>query len=172
MNRQQKEIVVAELLQQFARTQGTFLVNVQGVTVEQTELIRRRLREQRGSMRVVKNTLMTIAAEQVEEVRPLMPHFKEQLAVVFASEDACAVAKVLDTAAKENAKFALVAGLVERRLLDKGQVSALAELPPRPVLIARVCGGIKAPLSRNVSVLHQMISRLVRVVKQASEKGQ
>jgi len=170
MNRQEKELLVSNLREQFAGSQAAFLVGVQGLTVAQLQQLRRSVREKDGSMLVAKNTLLMRAASEVEGVDVLRPHFRSQIAVVFAKSDVPGVAKVLFDASKNMERLETSVGYFEGALLTKQTVEFLATLPPREVLLAQVCAGIQAPITGFVSVLHQMVARLLYVLKQASEK--
>jgi len=155
MNRQEKQTVVDTLKNDFAGSNGSFLVAVQGMTVSQIQNLRKELRQQGGTLKIAKNTLLKIAADSVPAVKDLVPYFKEQLGIVFVSQEAPAVAKVLHTTAKENAKLKLVVGMVDAQVVNKDTIVMLASLPSREVLIARICGALKAPASRMAFVAQQ-----------------
>ncbi len=170
MNRQEKEMLVQDLRGRFSDSQAAFLVGVQGLTVAQMQQLRRSVRAKDGSMLVAKNTLLDLAAAEVDGVADLRPHFRSQLAIVFAKSDVPGIAKVLFDASKEFEKLEASAGYFEGAVLTKQKIEFLATLPPREVLLAQVCAGIQAPISGFASVLHQMVVRLLYVLKQASEK--
>ncbi len=170
MNRQEKEVLVSSLREQLAASQAAFLIGVQGLTVAQMQQLRRSVREKDGSLLVAKNTLLTRAASEVEGADVLRPHFRSQVAIVFAKSDVPGVAKVLFDASKDMERLETSVGFFEGTLLSKQNVEFLATLPPREVLLAQVCAGIQAPITGFASVLHQMIARLLYVLKQASEK--
>ncbi len=172
MNRETKQGVIDSLKGDFQSSKSTFLVGVQGLTVAQLQALRVGVRHQGGRIQVAKNTFAFIASESDEGAKVLQPYLKGQVALVFASGDSSAVAKVLCDSAKENGKITIVAGCLETRLIDKAMVEFLGSLPPREVIVAQVCGTIKAPMVRHVSVLQQLIVRMLYVLKQASEKKQ
>lgn len=172
MNRETKQGVIDSLKGDFQQSKATFLVGVQGLTVAQLQALRTGVRNKGGRVQVAKNTFAHKASESYESAQILQPYFKGQVALVFTTGDSSAVAKVLCDSAKENEKITIVAGSLETRFIDRSMIEFLGSLPSREVIVAQVCGTIKAPMVRHVSVLHQLIVRLLFVLKQASEKKQ
>jgi large subunit ribosomal protein L10 len=89
----------------------------------------------------------------------------ETMAFVFAAGDPSAISKVVMDFAKAVPAFRVSAGVLERRLLLLQEVTVLASLPPKPVLLAKVCGGMQAPIGRLVGVLQGTIHRVTLVVQ-------
>lgn len=172
MNRQEKQKLVEALKQDFNASQATFVVQMQGLTVDQVQQLRRKVRAQGGSVNVIKNTLSKIATTEIEGLAGLHPYMKNQVAIVFANQDSAGVAKALCSYEKDHEKMKIVAGCLERRVIDPQMIKFLGSLPPREVILAQVCGTLKAPITAHVSVLSQLMTRLVYVIKQASEKQQ
>lgn len=170
MNRQEKELQIESLVSDFKKSQATFLVGVQGLSVSQLQDLRKHLREQGGQMRVAKNTLSKIASTEIPEVRELSPYFKRQVALVFAMSESPAVAKVLYTLSQANEKIDIVAGCFESRVIDKEMIKFLGSLPARPVLAAQVCGMLSAPLAQQVGVLHQVLASFLWVLQEVEKK--
>ncbi|KKP35813.1 MAG: 50S ribosomal protein L10 [candidate division TM6 bacterium GW2011_GWF2_32_72] len=170
MNRQEKEQVVQVLKASFADSQASFLVNYQGLTVGQLQALRKELRNNGASFKVAKARLMKIAVQDVSGVDFLAPYLKEQVGLVFAKGEAPAVAKVLVDYSREFTALKLVAGGMESQLLTGASITALASLPSRDVLLAMVCGTLKAPIVKLDVVLNMLILRLLFVLKQVAEK--
>jgi len=170
MNRQQKETVIEALRDEVQKSEGMFLVDMHGMTVGQVQRLRKSLRQHGGKMKVAKNTLARIVAREVDWLSDFEPHLKSQVAFIFATQETPTVAKLVWDAAKESAKLKVVAGCFEEKVIDQDTIKFLATLPPRPVLLATVCGNIKAPLVRNVTVLHQVLSRFIGTLKSLSAK--
>ena len=154
MNRQEKHSVIESLRADFAHSKAMFLVGIQGLVVHDTQALRTALRKEGGKFCVIKNTLAHIAADGNGKL--LQPYFKQQVAVVFASEDASPVAKILCDYQKDHEKLTLVAGCIDSRILDQKTIKFLGSLPPRNMVIAQFCGTLKAPLSKLVFVLDQI----------------
>lgn len=170
MNRQKKQLVIDTLKENFSNSQATFLVNVQGLTVVQTQSLRKDLRECGGVMKVAKNTLLNLAVKGIDGAEDLCPHFSNQIAVVFAPEDSPGVAKAIYDVSKANGKLKIVVGCLEGSLIDADKVQFLAKLPPRNQLLAQLCGVLNAPIRAHVYLLTQVMREFVWVIKQVAEK--
>ena len=170
MNRQQKEVVLQTLKQDFLEVPASFLVGIKGMTVAQMQGLRRELRGKGGELKVAKNRLLKIAVKDVPGAQDLTPYLHSQIGVVFAQGDVSAVAKVLHSFCKVNQGFDIIAGRLDAKFLNKESVSFIATLPPREVLLGQVCGTIKAPMNNLVLLLNQLILRLLLVLNQIALK--
>jgi large subunit ribosomal protein L10 len=170
MNRQEKQKIIDAFKSDFQQSQASFVVSMQGMTVEAVQKLRRELFGQSGSIKVAKNTLLKRATSDLPGINDLAPYFKDQIAIVFAHKDAPAVAKVLYTVAKEQEKLKLQAGALDTRFIAAEQIEFLATLPSREVLLAKLCGTLQAPIAQYVSLLNQMIVRLLWVMKEIEKK--
>lgn len=170
MNRQQKENVVAYVKDTISQSQASFVIGYKGLSVQKLELLRRQLREKNGSLKITKARLMKRAVDGVDGVQDLAPHFKDQVGLVFVKDDSAGVAKVLYEFAKANKELKLVVGCLDARLLDHDQVIRVATLPSKEVLLAQLCGTIKAPITGLVSVLSQVPTKFVRTLKAIEDK--
>ncbi len=172
MNKQQKEVVVSSLKQDFSQNEASFLVNVKGLTVEQSESLRKKLREKGGRLQVVKVRLMKRALHDVESVQVLEPYMREQIGVVFAPQGAPAVAKVLSDFSKNIESFKIVVAAMEASLLTAHEVKSLASLPSRAVLLGQVVQAAQSPLAGLVFMTNQMMAQLVTIIEQVEKKKQ
>jgi large subunit ribosomal protein L10 len=170
MNRQQKEAVVAQVKSLFQESQAAFLVEYKGATVAHLQTMRRLLMKQNGSLKVTKARLMKIAADDINGIDTFKAQFTNQVGLVFASTNIAGVAKVLVDFTKDQETFKIISGFFERRVISAAQISHLASLPSREVLLAQVVGSIQAPLSSFVRVLQMMVIRLLYVLKQIAEQ--
>lgn len=172
MNREEKEQIIESLKDTFEQSKSAFLVGYKGLTVKELQTLRRQLKAQGGSLKVVKARLMKRAASQVSSAKILEPYFREQIGLVFASDESPAVAKVLHDFAKQHESFALVAGSVGAQLLDNQAIVRIANLPSREVLLAQLCGTLKAPVTGLVSALNQVPLRLLWALNQYAQQKQ
>ncbi|MBM17887.1 MAG: 50S ribosomal protein L10 [Epsilonproteobacteria bacterium] len=170
MNRQQKESMVQELSEKFLSNEASFIINCQGLTVAQVQQLRMALGEKNSEMQVAKNRLVRIAIQDKPGCGMLDESLKGQNAVVFAQSDLTGTAKVIYDFAKENEELEIVAGCYASQFLDKQSVEALAKLPSREVLLAQVCGTMKAPITSFVIVLKQVLVKMLLVMKAIAEK--
>jgi large subunit ribosomal protein L10 len=172
MNRQEKQAVITEMRTGFSDSQASFLVGVQGLTVNRVQKFRRLVRNEGGEVNVVKNTLLRVAVDGLAGVQNLAPHFEQQIAVVFAFKEPTAIARVIHATAQEDEQFKIVAGYLEGSVMNVDKIEYLATLPGRDQLVAKVCGGLKAPIANHTIVLKKILMQFMWVIKQASEKAQ
>lgn len=170
MNRQEKETVITGLKKNFADSVGLFLIGYQGVTVAQLQRLRSSLRKNQGQLKVAKVRLVKRAIEGLPGSDELAPLLKEQVALVFVGKESPAIAKVIYDFSKEVEALKVVAGYLDEHVVPASMVTRIASLPSREVLLAQVCGTIKAPMSRCVGVFSSLQHKLVGVVKQIEQQ--
>jgi large subunit ribosomal protein L10 len=95
---------------------------------------------------------------------------KDPTAFVFCSKDPVLTSKSLVNFSKDHEKLSLEVAFIDKKVLDKSLIKALAALPPKEVLLARVIGGIKAPLSGLANVLGGTLRNLVSVLDQVAKQ--
>lgn len=172
MNRQEKEQAIQLVKHDFETSQATFIVAMQGMTVENIQKLRKELKQQEGSIKVTKNTLLKIATKDMPGLEGLAPFFREQVALVFAHKEPVAVAKLIFTTAQANEKLKLVGGALKSKVIDKRQIEFLATLPAREVVLAQALGTMKAPITAYVSVLNQLILKFLWVLNALEKQKQ
>ena len=141
-----------------------------GTDVVQIGALRGAVREAGAECVVVKNSLMQLALKQAG-----LPVDAEIMSgprlVTFVSDDIGAAAKALASFARVNADvFKIAGGLVGSAVLDAGQAQALTEMPSREVLLARVVGGIQAPISGFVGTLAAVVRGVMNVLNARAEQ--
>lgn len=172
MNRQQKALVIETLKKDFTDSKGSFFVGYRGLTVSQIRQLRSELRQNGGTLKVAKMRLVKRAIEGVEGADALNEYCKDQLGVVFVIDETSEVAKVLHQFSKKHKALRLVVCCLDSQLLDEKAIVRIASLPSKEVLLAQVCGAVKAPLAGFVQVLNVMILRLLWALKQIQDKKQ
>ena len=145
-NRTIKEAKVAEIKEKLEKAQSVILADYQGLTVEEDTQLRKSLREAGVEYKVYKNTLVTIAAKELN-LEGICEYLEGPVSIAFGYEDATAPARILNDFAKDYKKLELKAGIVEGEIFDKDKVEQLATIPSKEVLIAKLLGSIKSPLS-------------------------
>jgi len=160
MNRTQKEQDVAELAEKFKRANIGILTDFQGLNVEQITDLRRKLREAQGEYRVVKNTLMRLAAKDTG-IEPLLAQVQGSCAVALSYADPVATAKVVSDFAAKQDKLRIKSGVLQGRLLQGAEVEQLAKIPPREVLLAQLLGVLVAVPTSLVRVLNAIPAKMV-----------
>jgi len=171
MNRQEKEAVIRSIKDEFKNSKSSFVVGMQGMTVGAVQGLRKSLRLKGGSLKVAKNTLLKIAVRS-SALEDLASYFKDQIAVIFVNKDITGIAKILDRAAKENEKLTIIAGSIDKRVIDQSKIKFLASLPSDEIVKAQFCGALKGPLTKFAYVLNQVRSRLAVIINQIAEKRQ
>jgi large subunit ribosomal protein L10 len=171
-SKEAKTETVASLRAKFETTQGVVLSDYRGLNVQQMGELRSRLRSAAVEFHVVKNTLARRAAEETA-FAPLKDYFVGPTSIAFTGSDVVAMAKALTAYAKDEPKLEVRVGLVQGQVLSPPQITALAELPPREVLLARALASLQSPLAGLVGVLRGMQRQLLYVllaVKAAKEE--
>lgn len=164
----EKKLIVAELARKLGAPSGVF-VDYNGITVEQDTILRRELRAAGVEYSVVKNTLTRFAAKEVG-LEGLDEILNGTTALAVSTDDMIAPARILAKFASENPNFKIKIGFVEGKVIDAAGVEALAKLPSKEVLIAKVLGGFNAPISGFVNVLNGNIRGLVVALNAIAEK--
>ena len=159
---------IEELRARLAAAKNLFFTNYAGLTVQQIGKLRSELRKGGATYAVVKNTLFARAAGQ-ELADALRDVLAGPTAVAFADEDPVSPAKALKTFADDQKTLTIKAAYIDGKVVDAGQVAALASLPSKVELQARVLGLFASPMRSFVGVLAANPGGFVRVLS-AREK--
>ncbi len=160
MARPEKVSEVASLEERLKKSNAVILTDFRGLTVGELTALRARLREAGGEYRVVKNRLFGIAA-RAAGIDELGACIEGPTAAAFVDEDPGAVARILLEFTRQTRKLAVKGGILSGSVIDGAGARSLADLPTRPVLLARVVGGVAAPLSGLGGVLKGLPRALV-----------
>ena len=155
-----KKAVVESLTGKIQDATSVVFVDYKGITVAQDTELRRKMREAGVHYNVVKNTLLRIAAEQAG-IEGLEPSLEKNTAIAVSPEDPVAVAKIVCEFAKENKELKVKVGVLDGKVIGADEIKALASLPPKEVLIAKMLGSMNAPISGFVNVLQGTIRNVV-----------
>jgi large subunit ribosomal protein L10 len=171
------QMILRELTDAVGRAEGLVVVSVGGLSVTQTEVVRRQLREKRVRMRLVRSRLARRVCAERKLSLPAEA-FDGSVALVSGSaEDAINAAKVFTSPeVKKVGKLAIRGGVLEGRVLGPADTAALADVPDRKTLQAQLVGLLAAPARSLVTVLDASPSGLARVIqgradRQASDAG-
>jgi len=164
-----KSAAIGELKDRLAQAGNLFFTNYAGLTVEEITRLRGELRKDGSTYAVAKNTLFSIAAGE-DLAKQLEQYLHGPTAIVFAGTDPVAPAKALKKFSDDVKSIEVKAAYIEGRVVDADQVKALAALPSREELIAKMVGSIASPLRGLVTVLSGNQSGLVRVLNSIREK--
>ncbi|MDH3261553.1 MAG: 50S ribosomal protein L10 [Acidimicrobiia bacterium] len=169
MPRPEKVQAVEQIREQLDEAQATFVTEYRGLTVAEQQELRRSVRKVQGEYRVVK---MSLARRAVEGMSPegLPELLVGPTALAFANADPVPVAKILRDFASDHDRLIIKGGIFGGLLLPPETISRLADLEPREVLLARIAGGFKAPLSKFAGMLVSKVRDAASMFGQLLEK--
>ena len=168
LNLEDKKAVVAEIAKQVSSAQAIIMAENRGLPVAALTKLRKQARDSGVYLKVLKNTLVRRAVADTP-FSELAGKMSGPLAYGIGP-DPVAVAKVLNDFAKGNDKFVITAGGMPNSVMSASQVSALASLPSRDELIARLMGTMQAPVTKFVQTLNEVPSRFVRTLAAIRDK--
>jgi large subunit ribosomal protein L10 len=163
-----KRETVAELREEIANARTMIVSEYRGLTVKEIAEIRRALHKQDVRYRVVKNRLMRIAAA-VSVGEALSPLLTGPTAIAFGTDEAGTARAVLD-ATRPYKIVRITGGVLGDRAIDADDVTRLAALPPREVLLAKLAGGMQAPVSTLAGLLAAPLRNLGYALAQVAEQ--
>ena len=147
-----KKAVVAEIKEKLVAAKSVVLIDYRGLTVAEVTELRNQCRKAGVEYAVLKNTMVSLAAKEAG-IEGLESFLKGPTAVAFGMEDAVAPAKVLTEFIKKTKKTEVKCGLLDGQILDAAGVEALAAIPSREVLIAKIMGSMMSAVSKFVYVV-------------------
>lgn len=145
MPRPEKVQAVTDIREKLASAEAVFLTEYRGLSVHAIQDLRSGLRASGADYKVVKMTLAKLAAADAG-IEGLDEYLQGPTALAFAQSDPVATAKALKDFSKDHDVFVLKAGYFSGNILSPEEVSKLAEIAPREVLLAMIAGAAKAPL--------------------------
>ena len=147
-----KKAVVAEIKEKLVAAKSVVLIDYRGLTVAEVTELRNQCRKAGVEYAVLKNTMVNLAAKEAG-IEGLEGFLKGPTAVAFGMEDAVAPAKVITEFIKKTKKTEVKCGLLDGQILDAAGVEALAAIPSREVLIAKIMGSMMSAVSKFVYVV-------------------
>ena len=172
MKKEEKVTAVAELTEKFGRARLAILTECVGLPVNEVTELRKQLRGAKAEYRIVKNTLAARAAEGTI-VAGLKAHLKGPTGVVIGYDDPVLPTKVLKDfigAEKREVKIRMTAGVLEGKILQPGELAAVAKLPKKEVLVAMLLSAMQGPIRGVVYTLSAVLSKFVRVIAAIQDK--
>lgn len=164
-----KKEAVEALKEKLQKSAAGVLVDYRGLTVEEDTKLRAKFREANVDYKVVKNTFMRFASNEIG-FEAFDPFLNGPTSLAVSYDDPVAPAKILAEFAKENEKIEIKAGFVDGKVIDTAAIKELASLPSREVLVAKALGGLNAPISGFAGVLSGTLRSLVCVLNAVCEK--
>ncbi len=167
--RDEKVAVVTEVREHFERSNAAILTEYRGLTVKDLAGLRRTLRDAGCEYKIYKNTLVRFAAHDLGlgELESLLVG---PTAIAFVDGDASSVAKALRDYAKTNPKLTVKGGVLGHKVMSVADATALADLPPRDVVLARIAGALAAPMQTFAGLLQALPRSFAYGLKALIEK--
>ncbi|MDH3258025.1 MAG: 50S ribosomal protein L10 [Deltaproteobacteria bacterium] len=150
--RREKEEIVEKLKEKVSRQKGAVLTRMSGLSVAEATDLRRKIREAGGEFKVTKISLLKLASID-SPLEPLVGDITGTTALVLAYDDPVTVAKAFKGFIDKVPKVEPLSGLLGDQLITAKDILAIADLPAKDVLIAKLVGTIAAPLSGLAHVL-------------------
>jgi len=167
--RKEKENIVTRLVEQFDQANSAVIVNYKGLTVSETEDLRKELGKSQVSFGVTKNSLLRIAVKEkgIEFDESILD---QPLAIAFGLGDEMAPARGINNFAKGHEALEILGGIFEKKYIGREQVLVLANLPSREELYAKIVGSLASPMSGIVNVLSANLRGLINVLSQYKDQ--
>lgn len=164
LTRSQKEQLVKDLSAKIKDGKVLIFSDYAGTTVAKMKNLRDELRKTDSSYKITKKKLINLALKDAG-IEASVLDFEGQIGIAIGKEDEVSAAKVLAKFAKENKNFKILQGVLENKVISGKDIMALATLPGKDELLAKLVGTINAPISGFVNVLAGNLRNLVGVLK-------
>ena len=172
-SKEQKRTILKELGEKIAKAKSIVFTKFNGLTVKENEALRAKLLKENTEYYVAKKTLFNLAFKDKAIAGLEVKNFNGQVAAVFGYGDEMAPAKIVDQFKKDKeGKLEFIGGILENKFLSGAEVSALAKLPSKQELYARIVGSINAPVSGLVNALAGNLRNLVYALNAIKDKKQ
>jgi len=169
MARPEKVATVEEIKGKLEGARAAVLTEYRGLKVGELADLRASLRAAEAEYKVYKNTLARRAAEEAG-LADLVSLLEGPTAITFVKGDAVAVAKALRDYARTNANLVVKGGILGTRVIQPADVTALADIEPREVLLARIAGGFQAPLVKAAGLFQAFTRNMAYGLKALIDK--
>src|ERR1700761_9092451 len=169
--RPEKNLIISEIKSRVDKTPYVLITDYTGMQVPQFNELRNRLSGAKAEYRVVKNTLLRRALND-SQLPDMETYLHGQSAVVLGESDISAAAKVLKNFTAEFQKPKLKIGILDKAVLNVDEIMALADLPSKDVLQAKLLGLLMAPASTLVRLINTPASQVAQVLKAYADKGE
>jgi len=168
MDREKKQTIVNEFVEIFSES-GFYLMDFKGLNVREMTELRRKLRESKVSMRVVKNTLAKRALDKTS-IDNLGSFLIGSTGIVWSEESPITPARVLMEFVKEYKKGTIKAGMVDGVLIKDSDIERLSKIPDKQELYRKVASSLNAPISNLARVLNSVPQKFVCTINALCEE--
>ena len=169
--KEEKTKIIAQYKQWLTKSQAVFILEYNKMNQKPLDTLRARIRENNGELHVVKNTLFKFVLDETHTAYP-KDFWEKSNIIVFALQDVAGTAKTVNDAMLKQEIFKVKGGFLGKQFISANEIKSLAELPPLPVMRARLMGTLLAPASKLVRTLAEPARSLAGVFKAYAEKDQ
>lgn len=162
--RVEKQYLVQEVSSHLDKSDYVYLVNYEGITVDEIALLRSTLDVYDAEFHVVKNSIFKVAATALE-YPDLSDHLTGQTALVVGGNNPSGVAKAIDIFFKEREKINLKVGILNEKILDRAQIEILAKLPGLEALRGQFLGLLNQPTSSLVRIFNAVPQSILNIMQ-------
>jgi large subunit ribosomal protein L10 len=163
LNKTQKQEILDDLKDKIAKQKAMILVGITGLKVKDVSGLRKQLKAADGNLKVIKKTLIEKAFKE-NKLDFDKNKYKEEMAVAFGFKDEIVPAKAVYQAGLANEKLKILGGFIDNKFNEAESIIALAKLPSREELLAKLVGSLSAPVSNFVYALNYNIKGLVHIL--------
>lgn len=168
LTKEQKKQIIEDLEEKIDRQKSVVFVGIANLKAKDLLDLRNQLKESNCLLAVIKKTLLKIACQ--EKNMPLeLEKLEGETALIFGFGDELSPAKISDKFTLGNENLKILGGIFENEFIDKDKVIALARIPSREELLAKMVGSIKAPIAGFVNALEGNIKGLLYALNQLAE---
>jgi large subunit ribosomal protein L10 len=168
--KEQKKDIIKDLAKKIKNSKAVVFSDYRGLKVKDMTVLRNELRVSGVELKVLKKTLINLALKDAG-ILMNVKKMEGQIAIATSTSDEVTAAKIIAQLAKVNENLKIVGGILGIKELSADEVNALAKLPSKEELLAKLVGTLKAPVSGFVNVLSGNLRGLVQVFKAVAEKN-
>ena len=168
MNKEKKQTYISEMTTQLDKSEAVIVTHYQGLTVNQLDELRAKMREHGIIFKITKNRITKLALEKTK-CKDLSNLFSGPTAVAL-SEDAITSAKILTKFSKENNNLKILGGIMGNDILDVAGIKNVAALPTLDEARAKIVGILRSPAQKIVSILLAPASKIAILALEKSKK--
>ena len=171
LTKEQKHEQSLELRDGLADVTTLFLLENQGLNVNEVNILRSEVRKTEATYKVVKNTVVRLAVEGTE-MEGITPFLSGPKVLAYTAGDGVALAKVLKTFIKDHPELSFKHAYLEGQILEAEDAEKMADMPSRDELIARLLQMLQSPIRRLAVALNAPVQKFATVIAQIAEKAE
>jgi large subunit ribosomal protein L10 len=165
ITKDQKSKILDSLKDKVARQKAMVFVDFTGLKVKDISRLRKELKKNKNEMKVAKKTLLNLALKD-KNLEIAKDKLAGEVALIFGYNDVVSPARIAYQFSKTNPALKILGGFLENKFKEIEEIVALAQLPSREELLARLVGSVASPMAGFVNVLQGNIKGLMQVLSQ------